>query len=74
MSKTQVTRLRHFLKAVTWRVVGTIDTVVVGWLITGDKSVALSIGGVSTLTKLLLYYGHERAWYRVNLGVLREKA
>ena len=72
-SKPRLTHLRHICKAITWRIIGTVDTVVVGWAITGDPAVALSIGGFSTLTKLFLYYGHERAWSRVNFGIKREK-
>jgi uncharacterized membrane protein len=64
-------KLRSMLKAISWRVVGTIDTVVVSYLYTGDTSKALKIGGTEVLTKFLLYYLHERAWARVPLGTIR---
>lgn len=62
---------RSLVKAVSWRVTGTIDTILVSWLITRKLSLALSIGGVEVITKLLLYYFHERAWNKINFG--REK-
>jgi uncharacterized membrane protein len=59
------------LKAISWRVVGTIDTIFVSYLWTGDTSKALKIGGTDVLTKILLYYLHERVWARVPLGTVR---
>jgi uncharacterized membrane protein len=62
-------RIRHILKAITWRVVGTIDTVLLGWLITGNLELGLKIGGVEVVTKMILYYVHERIWYKyIRLG------
>ena len=64
-----VSRKRHFLKTITWRIVGTIDTVILGWLITGDSTIGLSIGGLELVTKMILYYIHERVWYKFKFGV-----
>jgi len=62
-------RIRHILKSITWRVVGTIDTVLLGWLITGNLELGLKIGGVEVVTKMVLYYVHERIWYKyIRLG------
>jgi uncharacterized membrane protein len=55
---------RHILKTITWRLVGTIDTIILSWLITGNLKVGLAIGGVEVLTKMLLYFLHERVWYK----------
>jgi uncharacterized membrane protein len=57
-------RLRHLAKTVTWRIVGTIDTIVLGWIISGDAKIGLTIGGFEVITKMVLYYFHERAWFR----------
>lgn len=57
-------RLRHLAKTVTWRIVGTIDTIALGWIISGDAKVGLTIGGFEVVTKMILYYFHERAWFR----------
>jgi uncharacterized membrane protein len=64
-----IKRKRHIAKAITWRIIGTLDTVLVGWLVSGDIAVGASIGGLELLTKTLLYYFHERAWYRSRFGV-----
>lgn len=58
---------RHILKAVTWRIIGTIDTVILGWIFTGNPLTGLKIGVAEILTKTGLYYFHERIWFRVNL-------
>ena len=60
---------RHVIKTFTWRVIGTVDTVLFGWMITGNPFEGLQIGMAETATKLLLYYGHEKLWYRVNFGL-----
>lgn len=57
-------RWRHLAKTVTWRIVGTVDTIVLGWIISGDAKVGLTIGGFEVITKMILYYFHERAWFR----------
>ncbi len=61
--------LRHLLKTISWRVVGTLDTMLLAWLISGDPVVGLKLGIVEVTTKMLLYYLHERAWYRINFGL-----
>ena len=62
--KKSVTRKRHLAKALSWRVVGTLDTIMLGWLISGDPAIGIKIGIAETLTKVFLFYGHERAWYK----------
>jgi uncharacterized membrane protein len=60
-----ITHLRHFSKSISWRVVGTIDTIVVSFVITGEPLLGLKIGISEVITKLLLYYVHERIWFRI---------
>jgi|TARA_B110000908_G_scaffold168137_1_gene222430 uncharacterized membrane protein len=55
---------RHIAKTISWRVIGTIDTIVLSGLITGSWTTGLTIGGVEVITKMVLYFFHERAWYR----------
>lgn len=64
-------RYRSALKAFSWRLTGTMDTVVISFFITGKISWALSIGGVELFTKLILYYLHERIWDRISIGRVR---
>jgi len=69
-----VSRKRHIAKAVSWRILGTLDTMAIAWLITGDPMIGVSIGLIESFTKLALYYFHERAWYNFsNFGVEKRK-
>ena len=60
----KVSYKRHIAKTITWRIVGTIDTILLSWLITGNLAVGLTIGGVEVMTKMILYFAHERIWYK----------
>ncbi len=60
---------RHLIKTVTWRLIGTIDTMALAWLISGDPLVGLKVGGIEIVTKMALYYVHERVWYKLNFGI-----
>ena len=59
---------RSIAKAVSWRVTGTIDTVIVSYFVTGKITLAISIGLVEVFTKIGLYYLHERVWNRISYG------
>lgn len=59
---------RSVAKAASWRLTGTVDTIVISWLITGHLKMALSIGFVEVFTKMALYYFHERIWNRIKAG------
>ena len=66
-------RKRHLLKTVTWRIIGTLDTILLSWFISGNPMTGLKIGVAEVVTKMILYYFHERAWYRVNFGLDQRK-
>lgn len=53
---------RSFVKAVSWRIVGSLDTFVISYLITGKLSYASWIISIETFTKILIYYFHEQFW------------
>ncbi len=53
-------KTRTILKTISWRIVGTLDTMALGWIITGDTLVGLKIGALALVTKSVLYYLHER--------------
>lgn len=61
-------RKRHLAKTITWRIIGTCDTILLAWIISGDPMIGLQIGFVEVVTKMLLYYFHERVWYRINIS------
>lgn len=58
--------IKSIMKSVSWRIVGTIDTMIISYFITGRVTVALSIGSVEVLTKTILYYFHERLWAHIH--------
>jgi len=59
------------IKAVTWRTIGSLDTAMWAWIYTGSALTGLKIGGYEILTKIFLYYLHERAWARLPIGTMR---
>ncbi len=65
---SQEARFRSLLKAVSWRFVGSIDTFLLSLLVTGNARYAVSIATVEALTKILLFYVHERVWRTIRWG------
>ena len=61
---------RSILKAISWRVTGTLDTMVVSYIITGSFAMAAAIGFFEVFTKMALYYLHERVWSRLRIGLV----
>jgi uncharacterized membrane protein len=61
--------LRSFAKAISWRITGSLDTIILCWIFTQSVNTALAIGLTEVLTKTLLYYAHERAWSRFRFGL-----
>ena len=66
--KTSEKPMRSVLKALSWRVVGTLDTLIVSYFLTGQIGLATSIASVDFLTKLVLYFFHERIWNKIKWG------
>jgi uncharacterized membrane protein len=63
---------RSAIKALTWRTAGTLDTILISFLITGHIPSAIAIGAFEVFTKCILYYLHERAWMRLNWGKVKQ--
>lgn len=61
-------RVRSIAKAVSWRIIGSLDTLVLSYLFTGNVLIAGSIASTETVTKTVLYYLHERGWSLIALG------
>ena len=60
--------VRSLAKAVSWRITGSLDTIMLAWFFTNEIGVAVSIGLTEVVTKIVLYYLHERLWSRISLG------
>jgi uncharacterized membrane protein len=63
---------RSLIKAVSWRATGSVDTMVITYLITGQMKWALTISGVELFTKIGLFYVHERVWEKLPFGRIKE--
>lgn len=63
---------RSMAKAISWRVLGSIDTFLLSWLFTANLKAAGAIASTEVLTKMVLYYLHERAWSGVKWGFKQE--
>ncbi len=63
---------RSILKTLTWRIVASLDTFVIAWVITQDPWAGASIAGIEIVTKIIFYYLHERAWSHATVGALSD--
>lgn len=63
---------RSVAKTVSWRTIGTLDTIIISYFITGNLTMAASIGTIELFTKMALYYFHERAWNKISFGKVKE--
>jgi uncharacterized membrane protein len=59
---------RSILKTISWRAIGTADTILISYFVIGDLKWALSIGGIELFTKMGLYFLHERTWNKIKFG------
>lgn len=68
--------IRSLVKGISWRIIGTIDTIVISYFVTGTFTKALGIGLTEVITKVLLFYFHERVWqtFGIKMPESRKKA
>ena len=57
---------RTIAKTMTWRVTASLTTFIIAWILTGDLLIGASIGSIEAITKIFLYYFHERIWNSIN--------
>jgi len=60
--------IRSIAKAISWRIIGTLDTLLISYLLTGEVVIAASIASIDFVTKMFLYFFHERVWNKINWG------
>lgn len=60
--------IRSIAKAFSWRVIGTLDTLIISYILTGKISLAASIASIDFVTKMILYFFHERLWNLIKWG------
>ena len=64
---------RSFAKAVSWRILGSLDTFALSWFFTSSVKAAGAIAVSEVVTKMVLYYFHERAWANVSWGFQKDE-
>ena len=64
-------RTRSIVKAMSYRLLGSIATGLVFFALTGKASLSLGAGGLDMIAKIGVYFLHERMWDRIGFG--REK-
>lgn len=62
------TPVRSLAKAVSWRITGTVDTFIISWFITGHALIASGIALTEIMTKVFLFWAHERVWNKISWG------
>ena len=60
------TKKRTMAKTITWRITASLTTFLIAWILTGDILVGASIGSAEAITKIFLYYFHERIWTNIS--------
>jgi len=61
---------RHIAKAISYRIVGTVQTIIIGYILTGNIVISSTIGVVELCVKPIMYFFHERVWYKfIKFGV-----
>lgn len=68
ITKPVATRRRSIAKTISWRVLGSLDTLVLGYIFTSSVAIAGSIASAEVITKIVLYYLHERGWAHIKWG------
>jgi len=58
---------KSLFKAISWRITGTLDTFLISFFITSSFVFAGSIAVTEVITKVILYYFHERVWSKINV-------
>ena len=68
MSMYYESKRRSVVKTISWRFFATLDTTLIVFILTGELLLAVSVSGIEIVTKLMLYFFHERSWNKINFG------
>jgi uncharacterized membrane protein len=64
---------RHIAKAISYRALGTLQTITIGYILTGSLVISSTIGVVELCVKPVMYFLHERVWYKwIKFGLNKE--
>jgi uncharacterized membrane protein len=65
LSNANRKKLRTLLKAISYRLLGTLATMMITFALTHEISLSLSIGALELFGKIVLFYLHERLWDKI---------
>ena len=68
----KVTKLRSVIKTLTWRTIASLDTFLITWIVTGNPKAGITVSLIEVVTKMGLYFFHERTWLRTKWGIIKE--
>ena len=74
VSKNISAKKRHIIKTFTWRLIGSLDTFLLSFLITNKLFFGISIGAIEIFSKMILYFFHEKIWYQINFGLNKRRS
>ena len=60
------TQKKTIIKTITWRILASLTTFIIAWILTGDLLIGVSIGSIEAIAKIFLYYFHERIWNTID--------
>ena len=67
------TKTRSVIKSITWRFLATLTTVSLVYIFTGKIDMAVEIGGIEVILKIIIYFIHERVGYKIRFGKREEE-
>jgi len=71
MEKVHFTR--HIAKAISYRFLGTLQTIIISYIFTGDVVIGTSVGALEICVKQIMYFLHERLWYKwIKFGIKKD--
>jgi len=62
---------RSIVKGISWRILATLTTVILVYIFTREFYIAGAVGFLEVLTKIGLYYTHERVWNVIKWGTVK---
>lgn len=62
---------RSLVKSISYRITGTLATFIISFFVTGELKFAISIMSVDFISKIVIFYFHERLWNRIKFGKVK---
>ena len=68
----RLSNFRSLIKGISYRFFGTLDTIIISWIVSRNPLIALKIGFTEVTTKIILFYLHERLWRKIPYGRMKQ--